>query len=48
VLAAFVADALTLPRSAVTLVSGDWARVKRLQVRGAGVAALLAELVGAQ
>jgi uncharacterized protein YggU (UPF0235/DUF167 family) len=47
VLAAFLADALTLPRSAVTLVSGD-ARVKRLQVRGAGVAALLAELVGAQ
>lgn len=43
-LAAFLAKALGLPRSAVTLVAGERARVKRLHLRGAGLAARLSAL----
>lgn len=45
-LVAFVAKSLGLPRSAVTLVAGDRARVKRLRVAGEGLANRLAGLVG--
>jgi uncharacterized protein (TIGR00251 family) len=45
-LVAFLARSLTLPRSAVTLVAGDRARVKRLRLRGEDIAARLAELTG--
>ena len=45
-LVAFVAKYLAVPRSAVTLVAGDRARVKRLRITGEGVAARLAELAG--
>lgn len=44
-LVAFLAKALALPRSAVMLVAGERARVKRLHIRGADperLAALLA------
>ncbi len=44
-LVAFLAKALGLPRSAVTLVAGDRARVKRLRLRGTGLAGRLAALV---
>ncbi len=44
-LIAHLAKALALPRSAITLVAGDRARVKRLNVIGDGVAERLAELV---
>jgi uncharacterized protein len=44
-LIAFLAETLDLPRSAVTLVAGERARVKRLRLRGAGVAARLAALL---
>lgn len=45
-LVAWLADALDLPRSAVTLIAGDRARLKRLRIRGDGVAARLASLAG--
>ena len=44
-LVAFLARSLGLPRSAVTLVAGDRARVKRLRLAGAGLAGRLAALV---
>lgn len=44
-LIAYLAKALDLPRSAVTLISGERARVKRLRLIGAGVAARLEGLV---
>lgn len=44
-LIAFLASALDLPRSAVTLVAGDRARVKRLRLRGPDLAARLAALI---
>ncbi len=43
----FLAKALDLPRSAVTLVAGDRARVKRLSLAGPGVASRLAALIDA-
>lgn len=43
-LVAFLAKALAVPRSAVTLVAGDRARVKRLRVAGSGLGARLAGL----
>ena len=43
-LVGFLAKTLGLPRSAVTLVAGERARVKRLRVVGEGVAARLAAL----
>ena len=46
-LIAFLAKALDLPRSAVTLIAGDRARVKRLRLAGTGFAARLATLAGA-
>ena len=46
-LAAFLARALSLPRSAVTLVAGDRARLKRLHLRGADLEARLAGLLAA-
>jgi len=46
-LIAFLAKSLALPRSAVTLVAGDHARVKRLRLSGDGFAARLSNLVGA-
>ena len=46
-LVAFLAKTLGLPRSAVTLVAGDRARVKRLRLSGDGLAARLSDLVGA-
>ena len=36
-LIAFLARSLDLPRSAVTLVAGERARVKRVRLRGAGL-----------
>lgn len=44
-LVGFLARSLGLPRSAVTLVAGDQARVKRLHLAGAGLAERLAALV---
>jgi uncharacterized protein (TIGR00251 family) len=44
-LVAFLAKALGLPRSAVTLVAGDRSRVKRLRLAGEGLAARLAAMV---
>lgn len=41
----FLAKALHLPRSAVTLIAGDRARVKRLRLTGAGLADRLSALV---
>jgi uncharacterized protein (TIGR00251 family) len=46
-LLAFLARSLALPRSAVTLVAGERARVKRLRLTGDGIAPRLAALVGA-
>jgi uncharacterized protein (TIGR00251 family) len=46
-LVAFLAKSLALPRSAVTLVAGDRARVKRLRLSGDDLAPRLAALVGA-
>ena len=46
-LIAFLARSLALPRSAVTLVAGDRARVKRLHLSGDDLAPRLAALVGA-
>jgi uncharacterized protein (TIGR00251 family) len=43
-LAAFLARALGLPRSAVTLVAGDRARIKRLRLAGEGLAERLSVL----
>lgn len=43
-LTAFLAKRLGLPRSAVTLVAGDRARLKRLRVTGEGIADRLAAL----
>ena len=45
-LVAFLARSLGLPRSAVTLVAGDRARVKRLHLRGEGLPDRLAALSG--
>jgi uncharacterized protein YggU (UPF0235/DUF167 family) len=45
-LVAFLARTLGLPRSAVTLVAGERARMKRLRLAGDGLAPRLAELVG--
>jgi uncharacterized protein (TIGR00251 family) len=45
-LVAFLAKSLALPRSAVTLVAGDRARVKRLRLTGEDIAVRLAELTG--
>jgi uncharacterized protein len=45
-LAAFLARSLGVPHSAVTLVAGDRARVKRLRLAGEGLAARLAQLAG--
>ncbi|MFT3972586.1 MAG: DUF167 domain-containing protein [Amaricoccus sp.] len=45
-LIAFLAKALAVPRSAVTLVAGDRARVKRLRIAGEGLADRLAGLAG--
>ncbi len=45
-LVAFLAKALGLPRSAVTLVAGDRARVKRLHLRGESLPARLSALAG--
>jgi uncharacterized protein YggU (UPF0235/DUF167 family) len=44
-LCAWLAGALGLPRSAVSIVAGDRARVKRLRLRGEGLAERLAALV---
>ncbi|MFO1209406.1 MAG: DUF167 domain-containing protein [Amaricoccus sp.] len=44
-LVAFLARSLGLPRSAVTLVAGEKARVKRLRLRGDGLPGRLAALV---
>ena len=44
-LVACLAGALDLPRSAVTLVAGERARIKRLRILGEGVAERLAEVV---
>jgi uncharacterized protein len=41
---AFVAALLDLPKSRVTLVGGETSRVKRLRLRGADAAAILARL----
>jgi uncharacterized protein YggU (UPF0235/DUF167 family) len=46
-LIAFLARSLALPRSAVTLVAGDRARVKRLHLSGDDLAPRLAAPVGA-
>jgi hypothetical protein len=46
-LVAFLAKTLGLPRSAVTLVAGDRARVKRLRLIGEGIADRLTQLAGA-
>lgn len=43
----WLSKALRLPRSHVTLIAGDKARVKRLNLRGAGIADRLAALVEA-
>jgi uncharacterized protein YggU (UPF0235/DUF167 family) len=43
----YLAKALRIPRSAVTLVAGDRARLKRLRLRGHDLATRLAGLVGA-
>lgn len=45
-LVAFLAKSLAVPRSAVTLIAGERARVKRLRVAGDGLAARLAALAG--
>jgi uncharacterized protein YggU (UPF0235/DUF167 family) len=45
-LVGFLADALRLPRSAITLVAGDRARVKRLQLAGENLPTRLATLAG--
>jgi uncharacterized protein (TIGR00251 family) len=45
-LIAYLAKAVGLPRSAVTLVAGQRARVKRLRLAGDGLAARLAALTG--
>ena len=45
-LAAFLAKSLGLPRSAVTLVAGERARLKRLHPRGEGLPDRLAALSG--
>ena len=44
-LVAFLAKALGLPRSAVTLVAGDRARLKRLHLRGDGLPDRLRALI---
>ncbi|MER2509090.1 MAG: DUF167 family protein [Amaricoccus sp.] len=44
-LIAFLAKSLDLPRSSVTLVAGDRARVKRLRLTGPDLAARLSALV---
>lgn len=46
-LVAWLAGALGLPRSAVTLIAGERARVKRLRLEGEGLAERLAGLAGA-
>lgn len=43
----WLSKALRLPRSHVTLVAGDKARIKRLSLRGAGLPDRLAALVDA-
>ncbi len=43
-LVAYLAEALDLPRSAVTLIAGERARAKRLRLMGEGLAAKLAAL----
>jgi uncharacterized protein (TIGR00251 family) len=43
----WLAKALRLPRSQVTLIAGDKARVKRLRLRGAGLPDRLAALIEA-
>jgi uncharacterized protein (TIGR00251 family) len=45
-LVAFLTKSLAVPRSAVTLIAGERARVKRLRVAGDGLAARLATLAG--
>lgn len=45
-LTAFLARVLGLPRSAVVLVAGERARVKRLRLTGEGLAERLAALAG--
>lgn len=45
-LVAFLARSLAVSRSAVTLVAGDRARVKRLRVMGQGLGERLMALVG--
>lgn len=46
-LTAFLAKALGLPRSAVVLVAGERARIKRLRLTGEGLPERLAALAGA-
>jgi uncharacterized protein YggU (UPF0235/DUF167 family) len=46
-LLAFLAGALGLPRSAVRLVAGERARVKRVELRGENLSGRLAALVAA-
>lgn len=46
-LVAFLAKALGLPRSAVTLLSGDHSRIKRLRISGDDVECRLAALLPA-
>lgn len=46
-LVAYLAKALALPRSAITLVAGDRSRVKRLRLAGSDVVARLAAASGA-
>jgi uncharacterized protein YggU (UPF0235/DUF167 family) len=41
----YLAKALRIPRSAVTLVAGERARLKRLRLRGDGLGARLAALL---
>lgn len=45
-LVGFLARTLGLPRSAVTLIAGDRARVKRVRLTGDGIADRLAAMVG--
>ena len=47
-LTTFLADALDLPRSAITLAAGDRARVKRLHLRGKDLEPRLAALLEAK
>jgi uncharacterized protein YggU (UPF0235/DUF167 family) len=47
-LAYYLAKALRIPRSAVTLVAGDRGRLKRLRLRGHGLGDRLAALLPAE